>query len=826
MLTYSFLIAIIASILLVILSTIVLYKFYHSTKKAKNFYYVKKIIDILKNKKLPKEVGIPNEIKLSDTDDDEYYKKLYNNLLYYKLSNINMKEEAQQYMFNNIIEIIFLIYETNPKLFFISDFLHCLIFLVVEMTKSPIELNNESVINIFYGFQIDDLLDIEHSIINKGIDNFEKDMFLLIRKCLEKYIADFNMNDEFIKELDKQNKNIDEILKYIKTIPLKKREAKFPLPLYLDGLINYNKKTKSEKYIIIKIYKYFELYNNEQNNYYNLGYFLYSITSYKKKQNNLDLISFNDLMNKRLKNEFALKILKLSIELLKANNIDEFKEIYKKQNIKIAPGYPKISNNFENTDDYFIDLYNQLIYSVNKCIEKSTNCIVPLQDEGKRSLWLSYLEILLICLREDDIVNNQIKILFYLIVNIFSFQLNTNSLEFCDDTISVLFLDSIKDNYIFEFPELYRLYDSEYSNYYSYININSYFELDICNCLYSKIAEEFMFKDYIKHHSEVEGEINQIKKINKKLPFPILNKYLEKLGYNYNNNSFPNLGIKLLYKNAYNNIKNKKSKILLIENYHDPVIEKNMYAKINQTLQDKNFITLIKEIMVSRVMKESYELINKWYLFNGDFDIKEDIKDEKKTKIENEKEIKINESNLINKNKIIYYYDEFCKLLKALDFSKIFIIMRLPRVIKGFTFRFLKIIINCNGIKLNFKSDDELNELLNSYLIFVIVHEQNHFIKRYLNENVEYNKCRTPDIKNVDEGGEQLIDLLFGHFLINNKLDVNQAKYILDINNWKNKSLEEFRKDFLKINKTEESSSIVYLSSGHGSICDKTKLLI
>ena len=141
-------------------------------------------------------------------------------------------------MFDNIIEIIFLIYETNPKLFFISDFLRCLIFLVVKMTKSPIELNNESVINIFYGFQIDDLLDIEHSIINKEIENFEKDMLLLIRNCLEKNIADFNINDEFIKELNKQNKNIDKILKYIKTIPLKKSEAKFPLPLYLDGLKN------------------------------------------------------------------------------------------------------------------------------------------------------------------------------------------------------------------------------------------------------------------------------------------------------------------------------------------------------------------------------------------------------------------------------------------------------------------------------------------------------------------------------------------------------------------------------------------------------------
>ena len=85
-------------------------------------------------------------------------------------------------------------------------------------------------------------------------------------------------------------------------------------------------------------------------------------------------------------------------------------------------------------------------------------------------------------------------------------------------------------------------------------------------------------------------------------------------------------------------------------------------------------------------------------------------------------------------------------------------------------------------------------------------------------QNSWYKKCRWR--------GRTINWFLFGHFLINNKLDINQAKYILDINNWENKSLEYFRKDFLKINKTEESSSIVYLSSGHDSICDKTKLLI
>ncbi len=49
------------------------------------------------------------------------------------------------------------------------------------------------------------------------------------------------------------------------------------------------------------------------------------------------------------------------------------------------------------------------------------------------------------------------------------------------------------------------------------------------------------------------------------------------------------------------------------------------------------------------------------------------------------------------------YYNEFCSKFNVLNYSKLFIIMNLPKSIKGFTFRFLKIVVNSEGVKLKTK---------------------------------------------------------------------------------------------------------------------------
>ena len=66
---------------------------------------------------------------------------------------------------------------------------------------------------------------------------------------------------------------------------------------------------------------------------------------------------------------------------------------------------------------------------------------------------------------------------------------------------------------------------------------------------------------------------------------------------------------------------------------------------------------------------------------------------------------------------------------------------------------------------------------------------------------------------------------MFGDALINKCINCKQAKYILDIRNWKKNSVFEFRSGFLNISsENSEESSIVYLSSEINSICDHSKL--
>ena len=80
--------------------------------------------------------------------------------------------------------------------------------------------------------------------------------------------------------------------------------------------------------------------------------------------------------------------------------------------------------------------------------------------------------------------------------------------------------------------------------------------------------------------------------------------------------------------------------------------------------------------------------------------------------------------------------------------------MNLPKTIKGFTFRFLKIVLNSRGIKLNLDNTANISILLKAYIIFVIIHEQNNFIKRYFNKGVNTKLCNTPKINGFDEGGK------------------------------------------------------------------------
>ena len=156
--------------------------------------------------------------------------------------------------------------------------------------------------------------------------------------------------------------------------------------------------------------------------------------------------------------------------------------------------------------------------------------------------------------------------------------------------------------------------------------------------------------------------------------------------------------------------------------------------------------------------------------------------------------------------------------------------MNLPESIKTFTFGFLKIVINSEGVKLKTKNNAYLDKsilliFLQVYLIFLIIHEFNHFMKRYLHQNKSFKICKTQEIKEYKEVGEHLIKILFGHILIGNCLNLEQANYILNIENWHKKSVYQFKKDFMNIKKNaEKDKCIVFLISEENTICDHSKL--
>ena len=92
--------------------------------------------------------------------------------------------------------------------------------------------------------------------------------------------------------------------------------------------------------------------------------------------------------------------------------------------------------------------------------------------------------------------------------------------------------------------------------------------------------------------------------------------------------------------------------------------------------------------------------------------------------------------------------------------------MNLPESIKAFTFRFLKIVINSQGIKLKNEANMVMYEetkiiLLKAYLVFLFINELNHFMKRYLNKNKSYNSCKTTELKESKEIGEQFNKITF-----------------------------------------------------------------
>ena len=479
-----------------------------------------------------------------------------------------------------------------------------------------------------------------------------------------------------------------------------------------------------------------------------------------------------------------------------------------------------------------------------------------------RVLWLNFNKVLLLNLSQKGIESNHIKVIFYFIVNLFNPDIDINtSLEFREDTIPMLYSQCLIQELLLDNEDILRLIDIDYSQYYTKSQEKIKFNQIFINIINNKILKDKKVVNYLDDNAQINVEVGHILKCCGNLPFPLLYDYLikEKKIAVVDNTE---LSLFNFYRNCFCDLGNYEAKnfieIIRNINIHEPNENENERL-IKEIIEDKSFLELINQIMTSTVMNNAYYIIYKFYLLNGQINMDEEIKiikskknidldqveldilklanktievstDQAKFPLDINSEInkamndddksKTNEktNKFLNKIPKIIYYNKFCKKLKNFDYSNAFIVMRLPKTIKGFTFRFLKIVFNSRGIKLNLDNTANTSILLRAYLIFVIIHEQNNFIKRCFNKG-----ANTPKINIYDEGERDLIKILFGEEMIKNNLNLDQAKFILNLNNWK-KSIFEFKNDFMKIETGGNKESILYLDSEYSSFCDHSKL--
>ena len=210
-----------------------------------------------------------------------------------------------------------------------------------------------------------------------------------------------------------------------------------------------------------------------------------------------------------------------------------------------------------------------------------------------------------------------------------------------------------------------------------------------------------------------------------------------------------------------------------------------------QAISDENFLSLLKNIIKSNVVKESYTKLSQ--------------KDSEENKTQG------------NYNILNYYFD-FCKNIDEKLKKEIFIFMDLSTEFKEFSFRFLGIIIKTSNVSFRIIENNSNKKnnyiLVKAYLIYLILHELNYFIKRIYNIGIDSDKAVTPR----KEDGKVLIELLFGHHLLNRNINTEQANYILDYGNWCG-DLSSFCNRYKSIKNDYKSNSICYTSTDYDSIC-------
>ena len=260
------------------------------------------------------------DINVSSKD---FFQSLLSNLLYYYKQNkmVNIISIEQKYFISTVVDMLNIIHANDKKIFFEDKFIQSILIYLIDCYKEPKNLSNEFVLKIILGFE-STLEFLEGKEIKNEIKAFEKDIVDTLKIFIAKYQSESEINFNFLLM-----KN--DLFEIIHDLTKKKQ-----LPLYLKGFIEYFNKKNHKKFLIIKIYKYFQIINpfDKDKPEYNLflEYSLYGISTYKAE---LDIYFdlFNKMKNNRIKDGKAKDILISSIQLLSSKNYQDFLDKLEKE---------------------------------------------------------------------------------------------------------------------------------------------------------------------------------------------------------------------------------------------------------------------------------------------------------------------------------------------------------------------------------------------------------------------------------------------------------------------------------------------------------------
>jgi hypothetical protein len=242
-------------------------------------------------------------------------------------------------------------------------------------------------------------------------DEFEKinTDFCFIYHLFEDEIINENNKSNNINEKQDFETNLEEFNKFYDT------EKCLQNPCF-KFFIKYDDMNKLKQYFFILILNYLKVVDNDEKiNYYILLYYLN-----KNYFNEIEIVHIDKIIKniERMDeivvgNKNALNILKYSLKILNTKETEDIKKITNEL-ISFESTKPKVTDCFDDTNKYYEDLLNELLYKIKK-LEKIPK--INSRTEIK-NYWCSIIELLYILIQPKDLENNIIKINFYFIVKL------------------------------------------------------------------------------------------------------------------------------------------------------------------------------------------------------------------------------------------------------------------------------------------------------------------------------------------------------------------------------------------------------------------------